>query len=58
MLRKIQALLPALMILSLVMFSGCADKETTDEASQVPLKIKLLPEPRLQLLMLFIIISL
>jgi peptidoglycan-associated lipoprotein len=32
MLRKIQALLPALMILSLVLFSGCADKDATDEA--------------------------
>lgn len=32
MLRKIQALLPALMILSLVLFSGCADKETSEDA--------------------------
>lgn len=32
MLRRIQALLPALLILSLVLFSGCAKKEAEDEA--------------------------
>jgi len=35
MFRRIQALLPALMILSLIMFSGCADSDT-DEAVKAP----------------------
>ena len=32
MLRRIQALMPALLILSLVLFSGCAKKEADEEA--------------------------